>query len=95
MATRSSSAGSRAGPRAGVHRAGSAEKKSFFFYDTETGAFKGRWTLPRDESNMENRTLYSYNVVPLRNGRDVLVSGNYQAGAVGRRLHRPRQRGDR
>jgi hypothetical protein len=56
------------------------EKKSFFFYDTETGAFQGRWTLPRDQTNMENCTLHNYNVVPLRNGRDVLVSGNYQAG---------------
>jgi hypothetical protein len=56
------------------------EKKSFFFYDTESGDFLGKWTLPRSQSSTENCTLHNYNVVPLRNGRDVLVSGNYQAG---------------
>lgn len=55
-------------------------KKSFFFYATETGAFLGKWTLPRPQSSTENCTLHNYNLVPLRNGRDVLVSGNYQAG---------------
>jgi hypothetical protein len=58
----------------------SEEKKSFFFHDTDTGAELGRWTLPRPQSSTENCTLHNYNVVPLRNGRDVLVSGNYQAG---------------
>jgi hypothetical protein len=57
-----------------------AEKKSFFFYETEDGDFLGKWTLPRSQSPTENCTLHNYNVVPLRNGRDVLVSGNYQAG---------------
>jgi hypothetical protein len=56
------------------------EKKSFFFYDTESGDFLGKWTLPRSQTATENCTLHNYNVVPLRNGRDVLVSGNYQAG---------------
>jgi hypothetical protein len=28
----------------------------------------------------ENCTVHNYNVVPLRSGRYVLVSGNYQAG---------------
>ncbi|MQA75955.1 MAG: hypothetical protein GEU88_16750 [Solirubrobacterales bacterium] len=28
----------------------------------------------------ENCTIHNYNVVPLRSGRHVLVSGNYQAG---------------
>jgi hypothetical protein len=55
-------------------------KKSFFFYDTESGDFLGRWTLPRAQGPTENCTLHNYNVVPLRSGRDVLVSGNYQAG---------------
>jgi hypothetical protein len=56
------------------------EKKSFFFHDTDTGAELGRWTLPRPQSSTENCTLHNYNMVPLRNGRDLLVSGNYQAG---------------
>jgi hypothetical protein len=55
-------------------------KKSFFFYDTETGAFLGTWTLPRPQGPTENCSLHNYNTVPLRSGRDVLVSGNYQAG---------------
>ena len=57
-----------------------AEKKSFFFYDTDTGAELGRWTLPRPQSATENCSLHNYNTVPLRSGRDILVSGNYQAG---------------
>jgi hypothetical protein len=58
----------------------SEEKKSFFFHDTDTGAELGRWTLPRPQGSTENCSLHNYDVVPLRNGRDVLVSGNYQAG---------------
>jgi hypothetical protein len=56
------------------------EKKSFFFYDVASGAFLGKWTLPRAQGPTENCTLHNYNVVPTRSGRDVLVSGNYQAG---------------
>ena len=57
-----------------------AAKKSFFFYDADTGAKLGQWTLPRPQGAQENCTLHNYNLVPLRNGRDILVSGNYQAG---------------
>jgi hypothetical protein len=55
-------------------------KKSAFFYDAETGAKLGQWTLPRPQSSTENCTIHNYNAVPLRSGRDVLVLGNYQAG---------------
>jgi hypothetical protein len=55
-------------------------KKSAFFYDADTGAKLGQWTLPRPQSAAENCTIHNYNTVPLRNGRYVLVSGNYQAG---------------
>jgi hypothetical protein len=54
--------------------------KSAFFYDADTGAKLGQWTLPRPQSAAENCTIHNYNTVPLRNGRYVLVSGNYQAG---------------
>jgi hypothetical protein len=54
--------------------------KSAFFYDADTGAKLGQWTLPRPQSAAENCTIHNYNTVPLRNGRHVLVSGNYQAG---------------
>jgi hypothetical protein len=57
-----------------------AAKKSFFFYDAETGAKLGQWTLPRAQGAQENCTLHNYNLIPLRDGRDILVSGNYQAG---------------
>jgi hypothetical protein len=55
-------------------------KKSFFFYDADDGSKLGQWTLPRPQGSNENCTLHNYNLVPLRNGRDLLVSGNYQAG---------------
>jgi hypothetical protein len=55
-------------------------KKSMFFYSAATGAKLGQWTLPRPQSSAENCTIHNYNVVPLRSGRYVAVSGNYQAG---------------
>ena len=54
--------------------------KSMFFYDTASGAKLGQWTLPRPQSADENCTIHNYNIVPLRSGRHVAVSGNYQAG---------------
>jgi hypothetical protein len=55
-------------------------KKSAFFYDADTGAKLGQWTLPRPQTAEENCTIHNYNVVPLSDGRYVLASGNYQAG---------------
>ena len=55
------------------------DMKSFFFFDTATGALKGKWTLPRDQSAFENCTLHNYNVVPSKD-RDILVHGSYQSG---------------
>jgi hypothetical protein len=54
--------------------------KSMFFYDAATGAKLGQWTLPRPQSSAENCTIHNYNIVPLRSGRYVAASGNYQAG---------------
>jgi hypothetical protein len=54
--------------------------KSAFFYDADTGAKLGQWTLPRPQSAAENCTIHNYNTVPLRSGKRVLVMGNYQAG---------------
>jgi hypothetical protein len=54
--------------------------KSMFFYDSATGRKLGQWTLPRSQSSAENCTIHNYNIVPLRSGRYVAVSGNYQAG---------------
>jgi LVIVD repeat len=58
----------------------SAEKKSYFFFDTETGTELGRWTLPRSQSATENCSLHNPNTVPISTGRDMLVAGAYQAG---------------
>jgi hypothetical protein len=59
-------------------------KKSYFFYDADTGAKLGQFVLPRPQTAAENCTIHNYNVVPLRNKagkpRYVLVAGNYQAG---------------
>ncbi len=55
-------------------------KKSFFFYDADDGSKLGQWVLPRPQGANENCTLHNYNQIPLRNGRDIQVSGNYQAG---------------
>jgi hypothetical protein len=54
--------------------------RTFFFYDGETGADRGSWTLPRPQSDAENCSLHNLNVVPLRSGRYVLVHGSYQSG---------------
>jgi hypothetical protein len=53
--------------------------RSIFFYDTDTGALLGTWTLPRAQSATENCTIHNYNVIPTKK-RNILVSGNYQAG---------------
>jgi hypothetical protein len=57
----------------------SDDMKSLFFFDVETGAETGRWTLPRDQSRTENCTIHNYNVVPTGKG-DILVHGSYQSG---------------
>ncbi len=54
--------------------------KSLFFYDANNGAKLGQWVLPRGQGADENCTVHNFNVVPLRSGRYVAVSGNYQAG---------------
>ena len=55
-------------------------KKSAFFYDADTGAKLGQWTLPRPQSAAENCTIHNYNMVPLSSGRYCWSSGHYQAG---------------
>ena len=57
-----------------------AIKKSMFFYDAETGAKLGQWTLPRPQDGPgENCTIHNYNILPFAD-RYIAVSGNYQAG---------------
>ena len=54
--------------------------KTLFFYDANSGAKLGEWVLPRAQGADENCTIHNYNVIPLRSGRYVVASGNYQAG---------------
>jgi hypothetical protein len=56
------------------------DNKSAFFLDTETGDYLGQWVLPRPQSATENCTIHNLNTVPNRNGRNILISGNYQSG---------------
>ncbi len=54
--------------------------RTMFFYDADDGTKLGQWTLPRTQSATENCTIHNYNTIPLKNGRDLVVSGNYQSG---------------
>jgi hypothetical protein len=54
-------------------------KKSWFFYDAQTGEKLGQFVLPRPQTSTENCTVHNYNVVPT-DKRYLLVGGNYQAG---------------
>jgi hypothetical protein len=54
-------------------------KKSWFFYDAQTGEKLGQFVLPRDQLSTENCTIHNYNLVPT-DDRYLLVGGNYQAG---------------
>jgi len=54
--------------------------KSVFFLDAQTAEVLGTWTLPRPQSDIENCTIHNFNVVPVRSGNYILVSGNYQSG---------------
>jgi hypothetical protein len=59
--------------------------KSLFFYDSATGEKLGQWVMPRgqdigESGGAQNCTIHNFNMVPLRDGRDVLVGGHYQAG---------------
>jgi hypothetical protein len=56
-----------------------ADMKSFFFYNTNSGAQQGKWTLTRNQTQEENCTLHNYNIVPTSRD-DILVHGSYQSG---------------
>ena len=57
-----------------------ASDKSAFFFDADTGAQLGMWTLPRPQADIENCTIHNFNTVPVRSGKYILVSGSYQSG---------------
>ena len=55
--------------------------KTLFFYDAHSGAKLGQWVLENAQGADENCTMHNYNIVPLRSGKHLVVSGNYQAGS--------------
>jgi hypothetical protein len=55
-------------------------ERTMFFFDADTGEHIGGWVLERTQGPTENCTIHNFNVIPTRNQRDVVVSGNYQAG---------------
>ncbi|HET9740966.1 MAG TPA: hypothetical protein VFP78_22835 [Solirubrobacteraceae bacterium] len=63
-------------PRTGFQ---TADMKSFFFYETDSGAAKGKWALTRAQTAQENCTIHNYNLIPTKTD-DVLVHGSYQSG---------------
>lgn len=54
--------------------------RTAFFYDAQNGEKLGEWTLPHTQTAEENCTIHNFNVVPMKNNRYIMVSGNYQAG---------------
>jgi hypothetical protein len=68
-------------PITGANGAGtqSEDMRSFFFYDVDSGAATGKWTLTRTQAAVENCTLHNYNIVPTKHD-DILVQGSYQSG---------------
>jgi hypothetical protein len=56
-------------------------ERTQYFYDTESGEQIGRWILePKQTEVVENCTVHNFNFIPTLSGRDIVVSGNYQAG---------------
>ena len=60
---------------------------TYFFYDGDTGAKVGSWTLPRPQSATENCTLHNLNTIPLKSGRDVARARQLPVGDERGRLH--------
>jgi hypothetical protein len=55
------------------------DMKSFFFYETDSGAPRGKWALTRAQTAQENCTIHNYNLIPTKTD-DILVHGSYQSG---------------
>ena len=68
-------------PITGANGAGTQtnDMKSFFFYDTNSGAAKGKWAMVRNQTAQENCTIHNYNLIPTKTD-DILVHGSYQSG---------------
>jgi Ca2+-binding RTX toxin-like protein len=54
-------------------------ERTLFMYDTDTGELLGTWNFAQ-QTPTENCTTHNFNFIPALNGKDILVSGHYQAG---------------
>jgi RTX calcium-binding nonapeptide repeat (4 copies)/LVIVD repeat len=54
-------------------------ERTLFMYDTDTGELLGKWHFAQQTAT-ENCTTHIFNFIPALNGRDILISGHYQAG---------------
>jgi hypothetical protein len=68
------------GSQAQCQATSSDVNRSLFFFGARTGDELGTFIHARPQTNLENCTWHNYNVVPLKNGRYVLVSAGYQSG---------------
>jgi hypothetical protein len=55
--------------------------RTLFYYDLDSGSLLGTYVLP-EQGPTENCTTHNFNFIPALNGKDILVSGHYQAGTV-------------
>ena len=53
--------------------------RTLFYYDLNSGSLLGTFVLA-EQTDLENCTTHNFNFIPAPNGRDILVSGHYQAG---------------
>jgi hemolysin type calcium-binding protein/LVIVD repeat-containing protein len=58
----------------------SVTNRQLFFFKAETGKFLGTWTIPPQTAEENCASVHIFQVIPTRNGRDIFVSGTYQAG---------------
>jgi Ca2+-binding RTX toxin-like protein len=55
-------------------------ERTLHYYDTDTGEKIGEWVIDNLQGTTENCTTHNFNFIPALNGKDILVSGHYQAG---------------
>jgi RTX calcium-binding nonapeptide repeat (4 copies)/LVIVD repeat len=69
------------GGGAGANCATSKIDRTLFYYDLDSGSLLGTYVLP-EQTDTENCTTHNFNFIPALNGKDILVSGHYQAGTL-------------
>ena len=67
------------GSDAACEEADDERLRTIFFFNAADGEEVGRWVLPKPQEASENCTIHNFNTVPSAR-KNILVSGNYQAG---------------